>query len=975
VFKLTPSVESRFSPRLPRGGHRRSEGAQGAGALGNREILLIFEEEDLSFDTPAPISSVGRPPAGAAGSFAVVILLAILSALPARSQTGTIHGTIHDAKSGEELVSANITVVGTPWGTVSDLNGTYTLRRIPASTCNVRVSLVGYVSRLIRDVTVKEGEAYRLDVDLDQAVMNAEEVVVTAERQTSTESALLSARRKAASISDGVSVEQIRRTPDATSGDALKRVVGVSIVDNKFAFVRGMTDRYSATTLDGIQVTSTDNDIQRKSFAFDMIPANMLANAVVTKAATPDLPGDFSGGLVQLSTVEFPTQRVLKASLSGSYNNMTTTRSIKRAQGGTRDWLGMDDGSRSFPQAYSTWNPRGTYELGTLLPNSWAPKTIAAAPNGGLSLTIGDQIPGEDSQIGYIAALSYRTALQRTEFSQNFSYPDYSALSSSSVKDEFSVLWGAIVNVSWKFGGLHKISFKNNYDRNAADQATDLTIIDPNDTYKHTVESLWKQRGMYLGQLDGEHNFPALGGATLDWQFSYSTSHAEEPDRRVIVYQKAATQPDSDLTLSLGHRYWSDAKEYTRTASGALTFPLAGVRLKCGVSGLWRQLYYGMRFYTVELDRYRPGDPVLPDYALAFLPIDRIFAPENFGPHKMTMSPLYDAHDSYTGSQSLYAGYAMVDLPFGLFGVDFRFVGGWRLENSEQLLHTFDQPDGGAPFVARVANVDVLPSDNLTWIASPEVNLRLAFNESVNRPEFRELSTTSFYDYTLFENNFGNPNLVRSLTWNYDVRLEYFPRPGEVVALSAFNKVITHPIEQRILSGSNPTRTWFNSDHGNNYGWELELRKSLGFLGAYLGNFSLLGNYARVFSAIDNPLASGVVEKREMQGQSPYTLNLGMLFNEPSLGTSVALLYYEFGDKMDAVGDERWTDIIEVAHGTLDLSVTQALPFNTELKFTVRDLGAGYHRFETRGGPGHPSVPYKLSFGGSTFGLQLSTTL
>jgi outer membrane receptor protein involved in Fe transport len=343
--------------------------------------------------------------------------------------------------------------------------------------------------------------------------------------------------------------------------------------------------------------------------------------------------------------------------------------------------------------------------------------------------------------------------------------------------------------------------------------------------------------------------------------------------------------------------------------------------------------------------------------------------PENFGPGKFVMSRLDNPRDKYTAEQTLYAGYVMVDIPFILLENNFRFVGGARLENSEQLVNTISPFVTNEPYVARLKKVDILPSANLTYIFDEYINLRMAYSQSVNRPEFRELASFYFYDYSIYEGTYGNPLLQRALSHNYDVRLEAFPSIGELVAVSYFYKSISGAIEQQLIISSNPERTWFNSPSGKNYGWELEVRKSLDFLGGYFSNFSITGNYTRIFSAIEYPIYFGANEfaVREMQGQSPYMINVSLLFREPSLGTTINVLFNEFGRRLDAVADTREQDVFEEARGVLDASISQPITSGLELKFTIKDWGAKLKKYETREGN-----PYKTLFNGTTYSMQAS---
>jgi outer membrane receptor protein involved in Fe transport len=309
-------------------------------------------------------------------------------------------------------------------------------------------------------------------------------------------------------------------------------------------------------------------------------------------------------------------------------------------------------------------------------------------------------------------------------------------------------------------------------------------------------------------------------------------------------------------------------------------------------------------------------------------------------------------------------------------------VGGARLEDAEILVNTLSPFETLSDYTARVKNTDWLPSFNLTYELSPITNIRLAYSHSVNRPELRELARFYFYDYSIYQGAYGNPLLKRALVRNYDIRFEMFPGVGEVFAASYFYKNITDAIEERILVSSNPERTWFNSPNGRNYGFEFEARGTLDFLGAYFANMSIVGNYTRIFSDIEYEQGSKIsagngvyydvfeTKQREMQGQSPYLINVSLLFREPTLGTSISLLFNEFGRRLDAVGDARPDDIFEETHNTIDIAVMQPIGSSWEVKFAAQDIAAKPRRFVTRLGDPHREITP-----GSTYSLKVSLSL
>jgi hypothetical protein len=890
----------------------------------------------------------------------------VVAAAAAFAQNGTIFGALHDEKSGEELVGANVILGGTRLGASTDIDGKFTVRNVPPGTYDVRATYVGYSAKTVTGVVVKPGESVKLDISLAEETFQAEEVTVTAERMLNTEAAVLSERKKAATIGDGVSAEQVKKTPDVTSGDALKRVTGISVVDNKFVYVRGVTDRYNATTLNGVTTTSTE--VGKKSFTYDLLPANLLENTTVVKSATPDLAGDFTGGLVQLNTLDFPDRRTLKLTLRSGYNDITTGENFLASQGGGRDWLAADDGTRAYPG-----DPTNQWDVAQQLPNNWAPKRESAPINGGFALSYGDRwLLGEETadQLGVIGALSYQNGFQRAEVSTNYVSEGGDPLVFSGTNNTYGVLWGGILDVNTKVGGLHKFSFKNSYNRLADDRVNAADGYDSNgDVRRLTTE--WSERSTYATSLGGQHTLPSLGDLGVQWKGYYNESRRDEPDRKSLEYSRPTNSPDLPYEARPGERSWANFFERLNGASADVTIPVGQIRVKTGGLVEGRDRHYGIRYYQMDHNNLSAQN-----YHLTGLSPDSIYSPENFGPGKFGMNLVSNSWDEYTADQTLYAFYGMADVPFSVAGEEFRLVGGARMENSTQNVQTTEAPGSATIVNAQLKRVDILPSLNLTWLVNDATNVRLAYSHSVNRPEFREMASVYIYDFDTYEGLQGNPGLQRAYVRNYDARFEVFPGIGELVAVSFFYKSITGAIEEQLIPSSKPLRTWFNSDRGKNYGWEFEVRKDLGFLGDYGRNFSVTGNYTRIMSEIEytvpitdpNNQGNVVGEQvltRPMQGQSPYMINLSFSFTEPTIGTSVNVLYNTFGSRLDAVGYND-ADTYEQPRDVVDLALTQPIVSSLEVKFAVRDLLAEEQRYTRR------ELDYRTYLRGTNYSLTLS---
>lgn len=915
-------------------------------------------------------------------SFLFVLLITFLSILPAQepsvlekmraqqnAPSGTLQGKITDERSGDDIIGANIAVVNTKLGASTDIEGKFQIKRIPEGTYDVRVTFLGYETKMISGVVITAGNTVPLNIALkeDQGLVQ-QEVVINAMLVRSSEGAILAERKKASSIGDGISAEQMKKAPDATSGDALKRVTGVTLVDNKFVFVRGVTDRYNQTTLNGASVTSTSVD--KKSFSFDMLPSNLIENMNVAKTATPDLPGDFTGGLVQLNTLDIPDTRSIKLVMSGGVNSITTFEAFNRSQGGGQDWRGSDDGTRDLPAGVHS--AADAMLVGTAAKNTFAPRGATAPLNQSYSISLADVYLFDEDQIGYLAALSYRNSFQRTNTGKNDYTGQYLKKTLQGTNDRYSVLWGGIFDLSLKFADLHKISLKNSYNRTAEDKYSIVRGTDlDNGQLVRSYLSEWEERGMLSNQIAGEHKFPEFFGLSADWMGYFSEARTALPDRKQVDYNLSVDYPDTDpysINTALTARAWSRLYERSLGEKVNFSLPVGDAKVKFGLLHEQKNRHYEVRYF-------QPTFPLSHPEYLTY-EIDSVFAPQNFGSGKFGYLEITKPSDKYAGQQRMTAAYLMTDVPFSVANENFRFTGGLRIEGSKQEVFTNGSRDILEPSVNTIDKTDLLPSVNLTYIINEVQNLRLAYSHTVNRPEFREMANVYFYDFDKFEYVVGSASLTRAYARNYDIRYEIFPDAGDLFAVSYFYKNISHPIEEsRDFSSGAAERTWKNASRATNSGLEVELRKHLGFLGEYFRFMQIVANYTRIYSEVpyrELSGATGVVEGvRAMQGQSPYMYNLSFFFTEPTLGTSFNVLYNEYGSRIDAIGQIGNGDfnVMEHKRGTVDASVTQPLGSllpGLEAKYTVKNLNDQPVIFT------HGTHEYRRDVNGINHSLQFS---
>ncbi|HXV13250.1 MAG TPA: TonB-dependent receptor [Candidatus Krumholzibacteria bacterium] len=905
----------------------------------------------------------------------ISFLLAIAASTGAWA--GTITGSVKDGKTGEPLIGATVGVVNTKLGGSTDLDGRYSIADVPAGLHSLRVMYAGYALKVVTGVAVAGEQTTSMDIRLEPMTteegdaMRIEDIYVTAERLRTSATSILADRQRAAVIGDAISAEQIRLSPDGNSSDALRRVTGLSIVDDKFVFVRGVTDRYNATTLNGVSVTGTDTDSDKKSFNFDLMPASLIASTVVLKTATPDLPGDFSGGLVQVNTLDLPNDFLAAANIEGGYDNISSRADIKAAPGGGKDWTGQDDGSRALPSGLEG------NALAQALPNTWGTAGDESRMNQTYGLAIGDRYQTGAGEFGFIASGTYKNNFKVEQFHQEPYGEGIDGTRSNTplfvfdgTRYKHRYLWGGLLNLTYRPWGNHSFSAENNYTRSAEDKVVQSTGVVSDSTRYQTIE--WDQRDLYLGQIAGDHVFPQFNQLEFDWRASYSNSDAQEPDRKFAEYSR---DPRGNYLLGENLRSWSTLEEDTRSAQADVTYPIGDTDIKAGYLYLKRERSYEIDAYTTDASKLSR-----PNRILIIEPIDEIFAAENYGDGKFGFLPYSPLTGDYDGTQDLNTYYGMVDSPFRLAGQRFRFAGGARVEDSNQIVVSPTSAQDPTPQTAQIDETDVLPSANLTYQVTGTSNVRLGYFESVNRPEFREMANVAYIDFDANQGVIGNPDLKRALITNYDARLEWFPGPGEVLAVSYFYKEMTDAIEEQLLpSPDRYVRTWFNSPEGKNYGFEVEIRTNLGFAWRQLENFVVQGNYTRVDSEVEytesytDPLGNPITETktRTMQGQAPYTVNAGLVYSIPDVGLSMSLLYNRFGRRLDAVGDTRDYDIFEESRDIVDFALTQQFYEWMRLKFTMKDL-IGEDIVYTFGETGSVWESVKV---GTTYAVSLSFSL
>jgi len=880
--------------------------------------------------------------------FSIVLLFVSVMINPTLAQeNGSLYGKIMDSSTGEELIGANIFLEGTNIGAASDLEGNYEIRNIPPGTYSLIASMVGYTKITVSQLEIKADEQSKLYLSLVPEAFETEEVVVTADALKNLETSVLKIQKNSGNIVDGVSAELINKNNSSDGTDVLKRMSGVTISDGKYAFVRGVGDRYNNTLLNGANLPSTDPE--KKSFSYDIFPASLIENVITAKTFTPDKPADFSGGLVQINTIEFPSRFTFNFSTTTGYNTNTSLKSFSSYNGGSTDFLGIDDGTRDFPSTITTTRiSRGNYSDDELVDitksfkNNWNVTSNKAPIDESLKFTLGDKYNLSDSDVlGYVASMTYSHSNNFSDRQKNFFDYDGARYLYNGTDYSSNVMWSGLANISYKFGLKNKLSFKNVYTQNTDDETTlykgDYRYASQ---YREITSLKFVSRSLLSNQFIGEHQIDLFNGLNFDWLMNYSRSERNEPDTRRYAYFRPLDNQEANLRFlldpSIATRYYGELNDHDYSAAANLNFTFFEnptlPKLKVGAYYDKKDRDFDARLFGFRniAGSYSNEDSVLQ------LPVEQIFSPENINKKFIMINEITKPSDSYDSNQKIAAGYGMVDM---LLFEKLRIVAGVRFEYSNQKLISGVLTND----VIEISHIyrDWLPAVNLTYLLNPQINLRLAYSKTLARPEFRELSPFTYFDFLSSELVQGNTQLQRSLIENYDLRFELFPSAGELAAVSFFYKIFNDPIEEILMSSSSnePIRSYANADEATNYGVEIEIRKNLSFLTDLFRNLSFVGNISLIHSRVNLGNSNGYqVNERPLQGQADYVFNVGLYYDDVENGLNTSVVYNKVGPRISKVGVNELGNFIERPVDLIDISLSKTLIYNFTAKLALKDL-------------------------------------
>ena len=870
------------------------------------------------------------------------------------AQSGKLEGTVFDREYTEPLIGASIALEGTSYGTITDIDGAYSIAGIPAGTYQVRFSYLGYDTRIVENVVIKAGETVELNIFLSMSGAMLEGVEIVDFRRTNTENAVLMEIKMANQIASGISAQQIARSLDRDAGQVVRRVPGVSLMGN-FINIRGLNPRYNNVLLHNATAPSLETDI--KSFSFDMIPSGQIDRIIINKSPSADMTGDFAGGVVKLHLRSIPTENFYSIGYSTSIRAGTTFQDFYKGEHG--GLFGLTVGAyhklpNGFPDDIRKVGVDELISAGRSMNNNWVPVKTTAIPDQSLSFSMGHRIFGKRGMIGHISAVNYsysssyfevdRADYNQYDFDQDKSDPIYE------FKDQLytnNARIGIIHNWSFRPGKNTLIEFKNMANFIANSQYTfrqgqhyEFNYYPANRGFNQIF------RGIYSGQVIGRHDVSQDAGQ-VNWIAGFGSTYRKQPDYRRYRAERDPEDNSVQLFVPVGNaqpgflgRFYSDMNEFVGTGGVSYSHKLgfkAGKKIIPTITvGSYNEYKYR------DFSARNIGFIRAPQFDInnLLLPVDELFAEENIN---ITSGVILDEQsnpsDNYTAYSIVSAVYGNLELPVNKF----RIVVGLRYEYFLQRLNSATLTND--PIEVNRPNNFILPSMNISYSILPSMLVRVAYGMTYNNPEFREYAPFAFYDFNINNTLVGQPNLVSSTIHNVEAKWEWYPETNDVINFSVFYKRFNNPIEVVTIPGQNSSGgsksfRFKNAQYADVIGAEVEIKKSFSKASSgFFRNLGIMLNASYIKSEVNlGEEAFGESDQRPLQGQSPYLFNGGLFYHDRERNYQINVMYNVNGPKIMYVGTDIYPDIYEMPRHLLDFNASYMFPKNVELSFGITDI-------------------------------------
>lgn len=886
-------------------------------------------------------------------NFILFLLLFLFTAF-LFAQKGTLAGTVKDAEINDPLPFASVSVKGSQIGTTSDFDGIYTLH-LDAGTYTLVFKFLGYETVEVTDVVIKPGDVTGLDMSLKPSSSTLKEVVVKAETARNTESSVLNVQRRSVNLLDGLSAQHFIKIGASNLASAVKNVPGVSVQGGKYVYVRGLGDRYTKTILNGVDIPGLDPD--RNTLQMDIFPTNILDNILVIKSATADLPADFTGGIVNIVTKDFPVKKEYRLSISGTYNTkMHFNSKYLNYDGGNTDFLGYDDGTRSLP--FNPFQPiPNTFDNSSLLTDltrRFTPSLSAKPSKSGMDFSIGFtagnqfEIGKKHRKLGYVASASYKNETKFYEGAENNFYRKDPNLSVNELPLNRSQI-GNLGKNNIIVSGLAGITYKTNHSKykgtvmhiqNGESTAGLFTQeLNRTDFITFKKDNLeYTQRAITNGLLSGTHTNNDVSWKT-EWKLSGTLSTIYDKDIRTTAFEVQ----DGNFSIAPNNeprRIWRNLEEenYVGKLDFTKKYELSkkDAKVKFGTYASYKQRVFNIYTYRIGVTSGFSGN--FNGNADTILADSNIWTVDNQQGSFVSNTSVADPANSFEANQLNIAGYVSNEFKIG---EHLKTIIGLRVEQF-QLNYTGQNSTGTLVFdnESIVDKFDFFPSVNFIYALTDTKNLRLSYSKTTARPTFKEASISEIFDplsgVTFIGALANGTQLKPTYITNIDIRFEFFGEKAQMFAVSSFYKSFTDPIELTFFQSAVDNLTPRNLGSANVYGIEIELRKNLAFLSSSLENLKFNINTSFIESQLkigldeltlrQNTARVGetVSNTRELQGQSPFLINVGLDYDNSDVGVQAGLFYNVQGKTLEVVGGIN-PDVYTMPYNSLNLTFNKTL--------------------------------------------------
>lgn len=766
---------------------------------------------------------------------------------------GTVQGTVTEMLNGnkEPLPFANVAVIGNDGsivaGSTTDMLGQFSFK-IEEGDYKLESSFAGYETQR-KDITIVAGQTLNMNFEMSEGAIDLSGIEIEVELAKDNDQAILLEKKKSTKMLDGISAATMELTQDGTAAEAAQRVTGVTIEGGKYVYVRGLGDRYSKTTLNGMDISGLDPD--RNSLQMDIFPSSLIANMMVSKNFTADMPADFTGGIMNVETKDLPEYKIMSISLGTGYNpGMHFNDDWLTYEGGQLDFLGMDDGTRAipdliqqngtsdFPAPFFNTDEEVQSYTSSFNPTLGATNEMSLLDLSG-SFTLGNQIDlsneenklTKNPRLGYIMSVSYKSDYK---YYDRVEYGEYQRVLDPNENELVlaNLQTGSLGERSFLLGGMAGLAYKTKKNKirltamrlqSGQSEAGQFRIVNNSEAvgqsgYNAGSTNLqYSERSLTNILLNGQHKMKDKGW-NIDWRISPTMTVSDDPDIRKTAF----TYFDTDTVFAAGDggmpsRIWRELNEISLPAKIDFTkdFMFRGFESKFlfGASHIRKSREYEINLFNGaffgQSQNWNGTDP------------NQVLDPANIFPNGNDF--YYQSGNAnpnpnaYTSVFNNSAGYVSAEL-----GVSTRLkaILGLRAENFVQthtgrdMAYASGDTIGGRNLVdAEVLNsFDLFPTANVIYAITDKQNLRAAFSKTIARPSFKELSFAQIIDpltnrtfngalfqYYSIDNGdttfTWNGNLTETRIFNYDVRWEFFGERGETVSASLFYKSFDNPIE------------------------------------------------------------------------------------------------------------------------------------------------------------------------------------